>query len=221
MQARLSWRSWTQFFFRVQKSLHRHVVLLFLIEYVCAWWFLRPPRLQSTINFFLLPNGAEATFHLWPRVDCAQTKPNGLTALKKTRTKKVNKHEYINKSFNNPLFYNPKSFRRQKNAISFNCFARFWPKQKRSHSPSIHLSYLKTKSFWEDGRRTEGQCFVRWSVHKIWAKKAIKKALVLLPRVFSIHEKQLNASLAIFAKVALPLILVSAGGLLKMSMVAP
>ena len=71
-----------------KKNLHRHVVLLFLIEYVCAWWFLRPPRLQSTINFFLLPNGAEATFHLWPRVDCAQTKPNGLTAPKKKQEQK-------------------------------------------------------------------------------------------------------------------------------------
>ena len=71
------------FSWHTKKSLHRHVVLLFLIEYVCAWWFFEASRLHRTINFFLLPNGAEATFHLWPRVDCAQTKPNGLTALKK------------------------------------------------------------------------------------------------------------------------------------------
>ena len=97
------------FSWHTKKSLHRHVVLLFLIEYVCAWWFFEASRLHRTINFFLLPNGAEATFHLWPRVDCAQTKPNGLTALKKAtreqHTKKVNKLEYINKRLQPPLSF--------------------------------------------------------------------------------------------------------------------
>ena len=84
----------TIFLGTLKKSLHRHVVLLFLIEYVCAWWFFEASRLHRTINFFLLPNGAEATFHLWPRVDCAQTKPNGLTALKKaTREQHTQKSE--------------------------------------------------------------------------------------------------------------------------------